>query len=535
MRDAEDIFDYVIVGGGSAGCVIASRLSERPDLRVLVLEEGPTDDILFIRAPGAFFRLIGSPRSFIYTTEREQAAKGRTLYVPQGRVLGGGGSINAMIYIRGDRQDYDGWRDGGCPGWGYDDVLPYFKMAEGNQRLSEPYHGAAGPLKVSDPPYHHPFSDAIVRAAQEVGIPYNDDFNGKSQLGFGFYQATMANGERSSTARGYLRPALGRPNLTLRLNTQVRRILFESRRAVGVAVGGPGGAETRIAARRGVVLTAGALATPKILMLSGVGPAAHLQEMGIPVVFDAPSVGGNYQDHLLVPTMATTRQPISFTGQERGLNAVRHYLQWRFFRTGMLTSNVGECGGFVDLDGDGRADLQFITSPLLMGDVDREPPPGHGLTINPQMVRPRSRGVVRLRSPRIDDPILFEGNYLQAQEDVDTLVKGVKLARRMMRAPSLAAILTKEILPGPEDDIPDRVLEDFVRQYAKTVFHPVGTCRMGSDAGAVVDTRLAVRGLENLIVGDASVMPTVNSGNTNAATVMIAERCAEFVREGLAA
>lgn len=525
-RPLSQNYDFIVVGAGSAGSVIGSRLSEDSEVSVLVIEEGPHDDSVFVRAPAGFVKLIGSKRSLIFETEPEVAMKNRKLYLPQGRGLGGSGTINAMIYIRGDRGDYDGWRDLGCKGWGYDDVLPFFRKSEGNVRLCGMYHGSAGPLRVSDPPYHHPFSAAIVRAAQESGIAYNDDFNGSSQLGFGFYQATMWEGERCSAARFFLKPVLSRPNLTLRLDTRVERVLFDGRRASGVALSNG----TRLTARRAVVLAAGALATPKLLMLSGVGPAAHLQAHGIAVVHDAPGVGENFQDHLLVPVMAGAKEPISFTGQDRGLNAVRHYLQWRLTRTGVLTSNVGECGGFVDLDGDGRADLQIIASPLLMGDVDREPPPGHGFTINPQTVRPKSRGKVRLRSSKAAEPVALQGNYLQEQADVDVLVEGVKLARKMLRAPSLATISTGEVLPSAEESVSDAVLEDYVRSFAKTVYHPVGTCRMGTDERAVVDSRLKVRGVENLFVGDASIMPTLVTGNTNAPTVMIAERCAEFLR-----
>ncbi len=528
MTDGE--YDYIIVGGGSSGCVVASRLSEDPNVRVLLLEEGPTDKIFYVRAPAGFFKLLGSKRSQVYATESQPNARGRTLYVPQGRVLGGGSSINAMAYIRGDRADYDGWRDNGCPGWGWDDMLPYFKKQEANQRLSTPLHGTTGPIKVSDPPSHHTFSDAVVRAAQEIGIPYSGDFNGTSQLGTGFYQATMGGGERSSSASGYLWPALQRSkNLTLRLNSQVTRVIFNGRRATGVNVRAEGGGEITLSAKRGVVVTAGALATPKILMLSGVGPAAHLAKMGIPLVYDAPDVGGNFHDHLMVPTFAQTKQPISYAGEEKGLRAIRNYLQWRLFRTGPLTSNGAECGGFVDTNGDGRADLQLICSPLLMGDVDRAPLPGHGITLNAQYLRPKSRGMVRLRSPNDHDPIMFHANYLSEQQDVDTLVSGVKLARKLLRAPSLAAIVSAELKPGPQDNISDSAIEDHVRTYAMTVYHPVGTCRMGSDDRSVVTPELAVRGLENFYIGDSSVMPSIPSGNTNATTVVIGERCAEFI------
>ncbi len=520
--------DYIVVGAGSAGCVIAHRLVNAGHT-VLVLEAGPTDGIKFVRMPATFVRVIGTERSWIYETEPQPHASNRKMFVPQGRMTGGGSSLNAMIYVRGAAADYDEWERAGATGWGWRDVLPAFLRAENNERLSGVLHGTEGPLRVSDTRYRHPLSLAFLKGAQEVGLPYNDDFNGGRQDGVGFYQTTTIEGARGSTAATYLAAVSNDPKLVLRNGAHVLRVTFDGPRATGVVYRMPNGESMTALARREVVLTAGALSTPKLLQVSGVGPAEHLRDIGVPVVRDAPGVGENYQDHLEVIVHGRCREPISLLGQDKGLAALKHGLQWELFKTGLLTSNVVECGGFVDTLGSGRPDIQFHVLPVLVGDVDRPMPEVHGISIDPCFLRPKSRGRLRAASADAMQPPTFDGGYLSAQEDVDTLVRGLKLARRIVRAPSMRKVIEEELYPGPQQDMPDAELEQFVRRYAKTVYHPVGTCRMGSDEGAVVDPQLRVRGVQGLRVCDASVMPTICSGNTNAPTIMIAERGAEFM------
>jgi choline dehydrogenase len=528
----EQSFDYVVVGAGSAGCVLAHRLV-KAGCSVLLLEAGPRDNTPFIHMPATFVRVIGSQRTWLYRSEPQAGAQGRSMHVPQGRTLGGGSSVNAMVYTRGTPQDYDDWAAQGCTGWNWRQVLPAFRRAEANERLAGEFHGSDGPLRVSDTRYRHPLSLAFVRAAQELGHRYNDDFNGSAQAGVGFYQTTTMDGRRGSTAATYLAAVAGSPRLTVRTGAHVLKLALADGeagvQARGVHYRDASGTEQLALARCEVVLSAGALASPKILLLSGIGPGAQLQEFGIPVRHELPGVGENYQDHLEVSVYGRARDPVSLLGQDRGWKALKHGLQWSLFKHGLLSSNVVESGGFFDTSGSGRPDVQFHVLPTLVGDVERAPLEGHGLSLNPCFLRPQSRGVVRLRSPDAMAPIWFDAGALSAQADVDTLVRGVKLARRFLRAPALRAVISDELKPGAAEALSDEVLEAHVRSHAKTVYHPAGTCRMGTDAQAVVAPDLRVHGVQRLRVCDASVMPTLISANTNAPTIMIAERCAEFM------
>jgi choline dehydrogenase-like flavoprotein len=530
FMQSKRIYDTIVIGAGSAGCVIARRLIDAGQ-RVLLLEAGPADNSQFIHMPATFVRVIGTERTWLYESTAQQHANGRTMFVPQGKTLGGGSSVNAMVYIRGQRQDYDDWAAQGCSGWDWNSVLPWFKKAESNQLLSGAWHGTEGPLSVSETRHRHPLSEAFIKAAQECGLEHNADFNGAQQAGVGFYQTTTHNGARASTAVRYLNPVRSHPRLTIETGALVQKIVIDGQRATGVVWRDAKGQLQQADAANEVVLAAGALASPKLLMLSGIGPGQQLQAMGIPVVRDLNGVGKNFQDHLEVGVYGRTQLPISMTGNDQGLRALRHGLQWKLTRTGLLTSNVVEAGGFVDTRGEGRPDIQFHVLPVLVGDVDREPLPGHGISINPCFLRPQSRGVVELASPDATVPARFDGRFLSAQADVDTLVRGVQWARTILRAPSLSRLISTELAPSSENEVAADELEAYVRSHAKTVYHPAGTCRMGAatNDAAVVTPDLRVKGVQGLRVCDASVMPSLVSGNTNAPVIMIAERCAEFM------
>jgi choline dehydrogenase-like flavoprotein len=521
-------YDYIIVGGGSSGCVLANRLSEDPKNTVLLIESGKRDTDPWIHIPATFFKVLGKGEAVHpYASEPDAGLNGRPSIVPQGNVLGGGSSVNAMIYIRGHRNDYDTWAQMGCAGWSYDDVLPAFRSLENNERLNGTYHGRSGTLHVSDPRHRHPLSEAFVQAAREIGIPFNPDFNGSEQEGVGFYQTTTHNGRRWSSAQAFLREAEKRPNVTVLTERRVARILFEGKRATGVEL--LDGARFSVA--KEIVLTAGAIATPKILQLSGVGDATHLTEHGIGVVADLPGVGANYQDHLEVPVQGETHAPISMLGHDGGWRAAAHMLRYLTTHRGLLSSNVVECGGFVDTSGTGQPDVQFHVLPAMVGFVDREPEPGHGLSIGPCYLRPRSRGTVRLRSSNPNDSALFNANLLSDPADLETLVRGVETAIRILEAPALAKLVKRRVLPKPGVENDPQALRDYIRQTTKTVFHPAGTARMGrlDDRTSVVGPDLKVHGIEGLRVCDASVMPTLVSGNTNAPVMMIAAKAAAFM------
>ncbi|RWE38849.1 MAG: GMC family oxidoreductase [Mesorhizobium sp.] len=521
-------YDYIIAGAGSAGCTLASRLVNAGK-RVLVVEAGPDDNTKLIDMPATFAKVIGTARSWIYQSEPEPSVGGRTLPIPQGRTLGGGSSINAMLYVRGQPEDYDGWRDLGCPGWGWDDVLPVYRRLERNERLAGERHGTDGPLPVSDARYRHPLSLAYVRAAQQAGYRFNDDFNGVEQEGVGFYQTTTANGERQSSAKVFLKPLAGNANLKVVTEALVTGLTLENGAASGLAYVTADGQSHLASAKAEVILAAGALATPKLMMLSGLGPAAHLTETGIPVIRDMPAVGQDLQDHVAAPLYALTRKPVSLLGEDRGLKALRHGIEYLLFRRGLLASNVVESGGFFDTDGDGRPDVQFHVLPVMVESAEHGSIERHGMELNPCVLRPKSRGSVLLRSRNSSDPIRFTTGFLSHADDLALLLAGMKVARAIVRQPALREVVAEEFAPGNADDLGDAAIVDHIIRHAKTVYHPCGTCRMGTDDQAVVDPQLRVRGVPRLRVADASIMPRLTSGNTNAPAIMIGDRCADFI------
>jgi choline dehydrogenase len=520
------VHDYVIIGAGSAGCVLANRLSEDPGTRVLLLEAGGPDRHWNIRVPAAFSKLFKGPHDWAYHTEPQTHMHGRRLYWPRGKVLGGSSSINAMIYIRGHRADYDQWRDLGNDGWGFADVLPYFKKAEHQERGSSEYHGVGGPLHVSDPRSPNVLSHAFVEAGVDSGLPRNDDFNGPTQEGVGFYQVTQKSGRRHSAAAAYLVPALTRPNLTVRTGVLAARVLFSGKRADGVEYLEDGVPRQEQAARE-VILCGGAINSPQLLLLSGVGPADHLRALGVPVVADVPGVGENLQDHLAVPVAYRCTQPVTLDAVETIGNALRFI----FFKRGPLTSNVAEAGAFVHTRPGLKApDLQFHFGPVCYLDHGFTRLAGHWLTLGPTLIRPQSRGRITLRSLDPRDAPAIQPDYLAAREDVDLMVEGIRLSRSFAGAKAFHPFRGAEVYPGPEAQSADAMV-DYLRARAETIYHPAGTCKMGKDSRAVVDARLRVIGVEGLRVVDASVMPVLVGGNTNAPVIMIAEKAADLIRK----
>jgi len=521
-------YDYIVIGAGSAGCAVAGRLSERADLQVLLLEAGGPDTEQNIHVPAAFPYLFKTPFDWAYLTEPQEHCNGRVEYMPRGKVFGGSSSINAMIYQRGNPATYNRWAELGNEGWSWEEVFPYFKKAQHQERGESAHHAVGGAINVADLRDPNPLSLAFVAASAEQGLRQNDDFNGETQEGFGLYQVTQKNGMRFSAAVGYLHPALARENFTAIPQAQVVRLTFSGTRCTGV-VYHKDGEEKTIQARREVILCGGTINSPQLLMLSGIGPQEKLAELGIDVQMNLPGVGQNLQDHLMVPVAYHCTQPVSLAAAGTAEQAEKLQSEGK----GMLTSNIGEAGGFVKLNPDSAIpELQFHFAPswfILHGGGN---PEGHGITLAPGVVDVKSVGSLELRSADPTDPPRINPNYLAEEADMDVLVAGVKLARQIMNSSAFDGYRGLEYLPGEAVQSDDEIKE-FIRSYVQNIYHPTGTCKMGNDRMSVVNDRLQVHGVQGLRVADASIMPFIINANTNNPCIMIGEKCADMILKGL--
>jgi len=525
-------FDYIIVGAGSAGCVLADRLTASGRYRVLLLEAGGHDRNIWIHIPLGYGKLFDNAKvNWLYTSEPEPELNNRRVIQPRGKVLGGSSSINGLLYVRGQHEDFDHWRQLGNVGWGFTDILPYFKRAEDQERGLDALHGVGGPLAVSNVSEPHPLCEAFIEAARQAGFPRNDDFNGAAQEGAGYFQLTAKNGRRWSTAVGYLRPAARRPNLEVATSALATRILFDGQRAVGVEYQ-QGESTISAHANAEVILAGGAFNSPQLLQLSGIGPADLLRAHGIEVIADLPSVGADLQDHLQIRMQYRCTEPITMNDV---INHWRHRyragIRYVLSRKGLLTIGAGYAGAFLRT----RPELETpdVQIHFLIFSADAAGAGLHnfpGFMTSVCQLRPESRGFVRIKSRDPREPPAIQPHYLSSRRDRDTVVDGLKLLRRVMEQPAMRRYIAEERAPGPHC-VSDTDLLAFARETGTTVYHPTSTCRMGADAAAVVDPRLRVRGFERLRVVDASIMPTVVSGNTNAAVVMIAEKGADIILE----
>ncbi len=524
-----DTYDYIVVGAGASGCVVASRLSEDARTRVLLLEAGGADASPLIHMPAGFTKLTGPKVNWGFRTVPQKHVDSREMHYPQERTLGGSTSINAMIYIRGHRLDFDEWKALGCDGWGYDDVLPFFRKSEHNERFVNRYHAQGGELSVADQTQHNVLTRAFVRAAQQIGIRYNPDLNGSEQDGVSYYQVTQRNVRRESAATAFIRAQEQRPNLEVRTHAQASRVILEKGRARGVAYIRGRRRMERVYAEREVILSGGAVNSPKLLLLSGIGPADELLRHGIIVEHDLPGVGRNFQDHMDVYIAAACSQPVSYNGHGRWNRALRHGLQYMLYKTGPVTACVAEAGCFVRSSSDVRSpDIQIHCLPAYV--VDHGRIRGHGITISTCNLRPNSIGSVTLRSADPLDMPAIDPNFLDDPYDLRISTEGFRWGRRILAAPSLRPFIDKELLPGAGTRT-DEDIATYIRKWSKNDYHPAGSCKMGCDEAAVVDPRLHVHGIEGLRVIDASIMPRLVSGNTQATSIMIGEKGAAMIQE----
>ncbi len=516
-------YDYIVVGAGSAGCVLAARLTENANARVLLLEAGGADTAKEVRIPAAFSKLFKSNCDWNYSTEEEPHLNGRRLYWPRGKMIGGSSSMNAMIYIRGNPADYDGWKRLGNKGWGFADVLPYFEKLE--NRSGSGVSGAGGPLNVCDLRCVNEITRAFLAAAEEIGIPANHDFNGAKQEGAGLYQVTQKKGSRHSASDAYLKPTRHRPNLTVLTGAHATRVLLENDRAAGVEYV-RAGAIQQARAEREVILAGGAVNSPQLLLLSGIGPADELSRAGVRAIHDLPGVGKNLQDHPMVSVGYLSTKAVSLASAE----SLWNFLNWLIFKQGPLTSNVAEAGIFRRTrEGLDAPDLQMLFGPAYYVNHGLDRRKEHCFGFGPTLIAPESRGNIALRSTNPLDRPAIGANYLSTDADMRVIAEGVRLARQLAHTKAFQAYRGDELHPGAHVKNDDEITA-FIRAEAQTLYHPVGTCKMGTDALAVVDPRLRVRGIRALRVVDASVIPRIPAGNTNAPTIMIAEKAADMIR-----